>query len=79
MCAATRCDGMSAHQITSFFLLAELCENLLNFFQVTKVYANPVDINVDSLFLPFRLDLGNGIVSLLLFPAIQNPALALGQ
>jgi hypothetical protein len=53
-------------QITSFFLLAKLGENLLHLLQVSQIHANPVNINVDPLLLPFRLDLGNGFVSLVL-------------
>jgi hypothetical protein len=57
-------------QITSFLLLAELGENLLHLLQVSQVDADPVDVNVDPLLLPFRLNLGNGFVALVFLSVI---------
>lgn len=39
---------------------------------MTQVYTNPVDINVDTLLLPFGLDLGDGVISLFFLPVVTD-------
>lgn len=63
---------MPSYQVASFFLLAELGKHLLDFLQMTQVHADPVDINVDTLLLPFSLDLGDGVISLFFLPVVTD-------